>query len=208
MDETRVRTRLSLHAVAELLLAGPQYVESGTIHLRATPGGFGDVSAPNARVEGIELVAGENRMPLVGTIATVGEQLDLQPRTLDDVYSGGPGLGAEHELQVDPTCAVEIADAFAVGEAALRAFAPAEEPVLWPEHFDIAITVAEVNYGVSPGDDHLPEPYAYVGPWTPRAGEFWNAPFGAARPVRELGGVEEVSAFFAQGAELAAVGPT
>jgi hypothetical protein len=50
--------------------------------------------------------------------------------------------------------------------------------VLWPEHFDIGISVDEVNYGVSPGDVHIPEPYAYVGPWHPRVGTFWNTGFG------------------------------
>ncbi|ETK32290.1 hypothetical protein [Microbispora sp. ATCC PTA-5024] len=76
---------------------------------------------------------------------------------------------------------------------------PGLTPVLWPEHFDLAVTLDEVNYGISPGDGHLPEPYAYVGPWTPRTGPFWNAPFGASRPLRELGGAEAVRAFFEQG---------
>ena len=35
-----VATRRSLHAVAELLLAGPQYADSGTIKLRPTPSGL------------------------------------------------------------------------------------------------------------------------------------------------------------------------
>ena len=38
---------------------------------------------------------------------------------------------------------------------------------LWPEHFDLATTIDEVNYGGSPGDDGHPLPYLYVGPWTP-----------------------------------------
>ena len=41
----------------------------------------------------------------------------------------------------------------------------AGQPVLWPEHFDLAIDVDEVNYGVSPGDGYHGAPYAYVGPW-------------------------------------------
>ena len=66
--------------------------------------------------------------------------------------------------------------------------------MLWPEHLDVGIASAEVNYGVSPGDAHLPEPYAYVGPWTPRTGEFWNTEFGAARPLSALGGADAVLA--------------
>lgn len=55
-------------------------------------------------------------------------------------------------------------------------------PILWPEHFDIAIELgdkaaaAAANYGFSPGDEQHAEPYAYVGPWTaPPAGPLWNA---------------------------------
>jgi hypothetical protein len=67
--------------------------------------------------------------------------------------------------------------------------------VLWPEHFDVAVTLDEVNYGVSLGDGYLPEPYAYVGPWQPRTGEFWNAPFGAAKPLTGM----DVEDFFRTG---------
>ncbi|MFI9362685.1 hypothetical protein ACIG5E_16775 [Kitasatospora sp. NPDC053057] len=60
-----------------------------------------------------------------------------------------------------------------------------------------------MNYGVSLGDAFRPEPYAYVGPHAPRQGEFRNAPFGAARAVRELGGVVGLMAFLEQGCRLA-----
>ena len=76
--------------------------------------------------------------------------------------------------------------------------------MLWPEHFDIATTLDEVNYGVSPGDDYLAAPYAYVGPWD-RDGlddAFWNAGFGAAAPLDTLGDETAVAAFFAQGRAL------
>jgi hypothetical protein len=76
--------------------------------------------------------------------------------------------------------------------------------VLWPEHFDVAITVDDVTYGVSPGDAHSAVPYAYVGPSRPATGDFWNAPFGASRPLAELGDGAEVTAFFREGARLAA----
>lgn len=62
-----------------------------------------------------------------------------------------------------------------------------------------AVTLDEVNYGVSPGDDAIPEPYAYVGPWTPQTGDFWNASFGAARLLTEL---TDVLAFFQKGRAL------
>lgn len=54
---------------------------------------------------------------------------------------------------------------FASGDAALRLFAPGGGPVLWPEHFDVAIDLDEVTYGVSLGDAEIAGPYAYVAPW-------------------------------------------
>lgn len=42
-----------------------------------------------------------------------------------------------------------------LGLAAFAAVVPEDEPTsaqLWPEHFDLGITAARVNYGVSPGD--------------------------------------------------------
>ena len=59
-------TRLSLHAVAELLLGGPQYEQSKSIHLRVTPGGFGTVAAPAVRVQGESVVVEGRAVPLSG----------------------------------------------------------------------------------------------------------------------------------------------
>jgi hypothetical protein len=77
-----------------------------------------------------------------------------------------------------------------------------QQPVLWPEHFDVAVTVVEVNYGVSPGDSYHPLPYAYVGPRTLPTGPFWNAPFGALLPLTTLDQPDRLISFFNQGKEL------
>ena len=181
--------------------------QSADIRLRATAGGFGTVGAPDVRVDGVELVAGDSRHPLDGTVAEIAARAGVTPRSLADVYSDGSGVGVDDEVSVDPDAAAEIASAYARGDAALRAFSSAEEPVLWPEHFDIGISVDEVNYGVSPGDSHVGEPYAYVGPWKARSGSFWNMPFGAIRPMTELPDAAAVEAFFRDGAERAAADP-
>jgi hypothetical protein len=198
-------TRLSLHAVAELLLAGPQFDLSTSIELRAVPGGFATTTEPDVRVEGTSLVGPGGSVPLHGrTVAAVAEEIGLRPRQLDDVYSGGCGLTAEHSLSVDPEDAAQIAGAFEMGDQALQAFSPGVHSVLWPEHFDIGITVAEVNYGVSPGDSYLGVPYVYVGPWQPAevTGAFWNAPFGAARPMSDFADAEAVLEFLREGESL------
>jgi hypothetical protein len=76
--------------------------------------------------------------------------------------------------------------------------------VLWPEHFDVAIRVHDVNFGVSPGDGFCAEPYAYVGVASvPADDKFWNAPFGAAVPLREFSDAPAVAGFFAAGRERA-----
>jgi hypothetical protein len=86
----------------------------------------------------------------------------------------------------------------------LSRLAPESTPVLWPEHFDVGISLDEVNYGVSPGDAHLDEPYAYAGPWQPRQGSFWNASFGATRPLRLLPGSTALLDFFMEARDRAA----
>jgi hypothetical protein len=202
---TRVATRLALHGVAELVLAGPQFHLSGTIELRSVPGGFGTVADPDIRVIGHELVAGQVRTALAGqTIDELAGACGLSATPLSDVYAEGPGLVGGDRVEVDPLAAAEVARAFEIGDAALRTLAPDHRPILWPEHFDIAIDVDEVNYGVSPGDSHLDQPYAYVGPWQRDnyRGEFWNSPFGAARALAELGDVDGVLTFFAEGRSL------
>lgn len=196
------KTRLSLHAVAELVLAGPQFEMGHSIKLRASPGGFSTVATPQARVEGTTVVTSLGSVAMDGrTVAEVAAEVGLIPRSLQDVYSGGSGVTQEHRLSVREPAAAEIAEAFRRGDDALVAFAPETERVLWPEHFDVAITLKQVNYGVSPGDATLPVPYAYVGPWNPGdlTGAFWNAPFGAAHPVSELA---DILGFFAEGQAL------
>lgn len=195
-------TRIALHGVAELLLAGPQHTASDTVRLRVVPGGFATIAEPDLRVEQAELVGPGGRQPLRGTYRQVAEALGVTARRLDDVYSDGPDVDPDDVIELDPSHLTTLLEALAVGDAALRTFAPDQVPVLWPEHFDVGISLDEVNYGVSPGDALIPVPYAYVGPWTPREGEFWNQSFGAARPLTELGDAEGVAGFFREGAKL------
>jgi hypothetical protein len=201
-------TRRALHGAAELLLAGPQYRAHGTIRLRIVPGGFATVAGPEVRVDRDAVVAGERRVPLVATTyGAAAAELGVQCGAPAGVYHEGSGVQPDDPADVDAAVAGYLAGCFAVGDAALRRLAPEHTPVLWPEHFDVGITLDEVNYGVSLGDSAVAEPYAYVGPWKPRSGDFWNVPFGAARPLRELGDEEAVAAFFAKGRDRAGRDP-
>jgi hypothetical protein len=104
-----------------------------------------------------------------------------------------------------------LADWYQLGAQALAAFAaavPGDEPTgaqLWPEHFDLGISASRVNYGASPGDVHVAEPYLYVGPHDgpPAADEFWNASFGAVLRHHEVSSVEAAIEFFHHGRKRA-----
>ncbi|MFD9127271.1 hypothetical protein [Kitasatospora sp. NPDC059571] len=205
--DSAVRTRRTLHAVAEAVLAGPQYRASGTIRLRTYPGGFATTAEPFLQVVGDELMAPGRRLPLRDTTwSALADAVGVTAGPPDGLYSDGSGVGPDDPLDADPQAAQWIAHCFGIADTALRRVGGDREPVLWPEHFDIGVTVDEVNYGVSAGDGYQPEPYAYVGPHTPRTGPFWNAPFGAARPGRDLGGADAITRFFEEGRRLAADG--
>jgi hypothetical protein len=195
-------TRKSLHAVAERLIAGPQYAESGTIRLEVSPRGFRGVSS-SIGVDGTDLVTADGRIPLSGSIRSVAAAAGItaQPPSL---YEPTAELGDDDPLELDAECAALIAQWLEQGDSALRSFAPDETPVLWPEHFDLAVSVGEVTFGVSPGDASSPRPYAYVSPWTPRSGTFWNASFGAARSIDEVGEKGALADFFQRGRAKAA----
>lgn len=205
-------TRRTLHGLAELLLAGPQLRATGTMRLAVRPGGFatvrpyGDVAL--VAVDGIDLAVlrggEERRFPVAGTYEELAAAAGLQLGGLEGAYRDASGVTPTEPAVLDGEAAAVLASAWATGDAALRALAAEPGPVLWPEHFDVAVTLDAVNYGVSPGDDGIAEPYAYVGPHERRDGPFWNEPFGAARPLRELGGEQEVLAFFTEGRRLTA----
>lgn len=199
MDDARlVATRRSLHGVAELVIAGPQFRTLGSIELRVRPGGFGGHRS-SVGVDGPDLVWDGGRKRLEGTCRDLAAATGQQVSDLADVYAGGPGVDPDEQLVFDTEALDQLLGWFGRGDAALRTFAPAVEPVLWPEHFDVGITIGDVNYGVSPGDSTHTGPYGYVGPWTQREGEFWNAPFGAVRDASELPDVEAVVTFFEAG---------
>jgi hypothetical protein len=201
-------TRRALHGIAELVVAGPQYRQSGTIRLQVRPGGFGTIAEPDVRVDGAHLVAGGVRVPLAGTtIADLATAAGVHVGAPVGLYADGSGADPSDEIDVDAEVATYLAGCLALGDAALRQLDPNETPVLWPEHFDLGITANETNFGISLGDSWLDQPYAYVAPWQSRAGAFWTAPFGAAVPLRDVRDVDALIAFLAEGAERARLDP-
>jgi hypothetical protein len=125
----------------------------------------------------------DNEIALEATPGGFGTPVFEWEGSLQQVRVEGAALVYERRepLDVDPEAAAALAEWYAFGDEVLRALGG--EPVLWPEHFDIAIVIGQANYGFSPGDEAHSEPYAYVGPFDPVEGELWN---GTGFPGAEL----------------------
>jgi hypothetical protein len=187
-------TRRSVHGLAEHVLAATEHRAVNRIRLAVRDGALTTLELPGP-VERLELTgAGVVRrpdgltVPYRGSFGDLAAALGVRFGLEDAPYHLASGVQADDPIEIDPLALATVLGAWVVGDAALRGFAPDQDPVVWPEHLDVAITLDEVNYGVSPGDESVDEPYAYVGPHQPRQGEFWNASFGAARPLTSLAG--------------------
>jgi hypothetical protein len=209
-------TRQSLHTVAEHVLGAALHAKTGRIGLRVTPNGFGTpfFEGPDGprriRVDGTDLVVEDRdeqgRRPLT-TIRAAADLAGVAPGAPSEVYTPATLIELDRPLTIDPESAARLADFFAVVESALvqlRTRHQGEEPSevqLWPEHFDLAATIGEVNFGGSPGDDDHRLPYLYVGPWSrPGDGDpFWNEPFGASAPADPSLDAEMALGFYESG---------
>jgi hypothetical protein len=204
LPDTYEETRDALHRLASHVLAPARKAVSGKIGLRPTPRGFGTPpfgDGRRLRVEGASLV----RERSGDTEATDITSLAAAAAFADVALSADPGIGHDPPplgdcdvlLAVDTAAADAIGAWFAFSDAVLyelreelaTAGRSSSEVQLWPEHFDLACDIEGVNFGCSPGDGYLAEPYVYVGPWDTEGlpdGGFWNAPFGAVLPYKEL----------------------
>src|SRR3954451_23072877 len=96
----------ALHAVAELVLAGPQYRRSGKIRLQVTPGGFSTVTEPRVAVVGTDVVADGRTHPIAGsTCADLAAATGAQASGLEDVYHEGSDTTADEVLTLEPESA-------------------------------------------------------------------------------------------------------
>lgn len=220
-SDTLLGTRLAMHRIAEHVLSPARYAAEGRIGLLPAPYGIATPPfGPEGRVvslDGQELVVadavGERRAP-VTTVRAAGEFLGVTPGAPAHLYTPTTPLEPDATLTLDPAAQLLLADWFTLGDAALARFAadvPEDGPsaaTLWPEHFDLAIAAASVNYGFSPGDDHEPMPYVYVGPHAgaPAGDPFWNAPFGAFRAISSVGSIEGALGFLHEGRDRARKG--
>jgi hypothetical protein len=199
-----VTTRLAVHTLAEHVLCATRYAAVGRIGL--TPAVDGIVTPPfDGRIVGLhdvelvdETTDGRRRVAAT-TLRAAGEFLGITP--------GAPALWTpttsgdlDAVLDVDADGVAALAAWFTLVADALSATFPDAPQTLWPEHFDLAVTVDDAIYGGSPGDAAHTEPYLYV---TPPAGampdedrRFWNEPFGASFPYDRINGADDATGFF------------
>jgi len=207
------------------VLAPARKAATGRIGLRPAAGGFGTPVFGDGtilRVEGASLVREEAGGASSISITSLRDAAAFAGVTL----AADPGIGSDPPPLGDPDAPLPVSPAPGLALGAWFRFSasvldelregldadgrPCSEIQLWPEHFDLGCSIEGVNFGCSPGDAFVAEPYAYVGPWNTDGlpdGEFWNASFGAVLAYTELlrAGDQRATAlgFLRRGAQLA-----
>jgi hypothetical protein len=214
-------TRDALHRLAAHVLAPARKAVTGRIGLRPTPGGFGTPpfgADEQLRVERASLIRRRDGATEAAAITSLAAAADFAGVTL----SADPGIGSdppplgdvEAPLLVEAAAAAVLGAWFGFSDAVLEEFRQelnadgrnCSEVQLWPEHFDLGCSIEGVNFGCSPGDRHVAEPYVYVGPWETDGlpdGGYWNASFGAVLRYQQIGGADVALTFLRRGAGLA-----
>jgi hypothetical protein len=200
-----VRTREAVHALAEHVLCAVRYAAVGRIGLAPAPDGFVTPAFDDRVVglRGLELVdsgpSGERRSP-VTTLREAGRFFGVEP-VAPPLWTPTTTPDLDAPLDIDADGAAVLAAWFTLVAGALTQVDPTAAQTLWPEHFDLAITIGDVTYGGSPGDAEHAEPYLYV---LPPAGferaypSFWNEPFGASLSYQRIGGRADADAVFTE----------
>jgi hypothetical protein len=190
-------TRQRLHGIGECLMAGPQRRAGGRFTLRVTPGGFATTGAPALRLDGTELVVDESRrVAVVGTFSQLADAVGVDFGAPPDAYPDGSEASPADDASLEVASARLIQDWYLMADAALRVLAPRQTPILWPEHFDVAILLDDTSYGASPGDGFHATPYAYVSSSNHGSSDFWNAPFGAIRGHEQIHSLHDLVTFW------------
>ena len=206
LPETFASARPALHALAEHVLAPFRYRIDGHIGLVATAGGFGTpvlAAGECVRVEGTELVherPGATTRVGLTTLGTAARFVDVPLGLPHGLYDATTRCAPDVSIAVDVAAARALDAWIDLGAALLAELREhyggrdATMPTLWPEHFDLAMEMGDTgagsraNFGASPGDATIEQPYLYVAPWeaSRRTGPFAAQPFGAAMLYDDL----------------------
>jgi hypothetical protein len=206
LPDSFVAARDGMHALAEHVLAPARYRADGHIGLVPAPAGFGTPpfgEGERVRVEGIELVherPGTVTRIGITTLGVAAQFVGVPLGAPEGLYTPATPCAPDLAIGVDADAARVLAAWIALADTVLselRETYAAHDPsaaVIWPEHFDLACELGDAgggtraNYGASPGDDGIPQPYLYVGPHdaSRRTGRLGEYPFGAAITYDEL----------------------
>ena len=226
LPESFVAARDAMHALAEHVLAPARYRVDGHIGLVPTAGGFGTPTfgdGERVRVEGIELVherPGTSTRVGLTNLGTAAQFVGVPLGAPSGLYTPATACAPEISIALDPDSAHALAAWIALADSLLgelrETYAAHEptSPTIWPEHFDMACELGSAaagtraNYGASPGDAGIGQPYLYVGPWdaSRKSGKLATHPFGAAITYAELAAAGDTKGagldFFLEGAAL------
>jgi hypothetical protein len=207
--DTYLTTRSAWHTLAEHVVAKARWAATGKIGLRATVGGFGTPyfgDEQRALIVGDTVVReqyGDADAAPITTVRAAAAWLGVEAGAPTDVYTPTTALDLDAPLPVDRDAAAVLAGWFHFASRVLEEWrgehstdAPSRVQ-MWPEHFDLSVDLGNAdagtraNFGASPGDGAISEPYLYVGPWdiarmTAQDDPFWNQPWGAALTYRQL----------------------
>jgi hypothetical protein len=214
-----VSTRNAIHMLAEHVLCVARYEVDGHVGLCSELSGVATpalgASETVVAIDGAEIVVrsrkGERRAAIT-TARHAADFVGVAPGVPKGLWQPATTLLLDTPLVIDQRSAVTLGSWFSFVSVALkelieRTGGTFDAPTLWPEHFDLATSSDEVNYGGSPGDDYLARPYLYVGPHArplPAAGkDFWNAPFGASLPYEDIASLDHAVGFLRYGRQLA-----
>ena len=226
LPDSFVAARDALHALAEHVLAPARYRAETHIGLVPASGGFGTPmfgDGERVRVDGVELVherPGTSTRVRITTLGAAAQFVGIPLGAPAEVYKPATPCDPDRALAVDPDAAQALAAWIALGDSLLSALCETytmhspTAATIWPEHFDLACEIGDAeagtraNYGASPGDGAIPQPYLYVGPWdgSRRSGKLATYPWGAAITYEELCATGDAKGagtdFFLEGAAL------
>lgn len=220
-----VTSRTSWHMLAEHVVSKARWTETGKIGLRAVHGGFGtphfgDDRQVFVKSSGVHHVQhGEEISTGFSTLRDAATLLNVAPGAPSEVFTASTACDLDQLLVVDAVSMQRLSEWFTFADNVLQTLRNEhanDNPSLvqlWPEHFDVAVDFANAanttraNYGASPGDAAIPEPYIYVGPWdmTDKTDDpFWNQPWGTALTYSALCAAPDATvaalSFYAHGA--------
>jgi len=198
-------TREALRALACYAVSPARKARTGRIGLRAFEGGIATPPFEDGArivVHGDELRSGTGKVARLTTVADAARMLGVNLSPDPGVGHDLPPFAPDADLNIDRDASLALGAWYGFAQGSLDRLgdvvpggAEVSEAQLWPEHFDLAVTVtlgggAKVNVGFSPGDTFSGDPYVYVGPYDTsgldRTDGYWNAPFGAFLGYAEL----------------------